>query len=112
MSTTFVATAQAWLSSKEAAAYLRVSESRLRHDRCEGHWGLRFYRLGGRVLYRREDLDRFVLSQAQTPAPPQAVQASGLDIKRGRSTKLEQHRAKKLGITVAELRRRDAGGKR
>lgn len=108
MSTTFVAAPQAWMSSKEAAQYLRVSESWLRHDRYQGHWGLRFYRLGGRVLYRVQDLEEYL--QQRALVPEKSSRPAAAQVRKGRSTKTEQFEARRQGISVAELRRRKAGG--
>jgi predicted DNA-binding transcriptional regulator AlpA len=57
------------LDEKRAAELLGVSLSSLRKSRCEGQHGLRtamppFVRLGGRVLYKRSDLETWVQSLA------------------------------------------------
>jgi hypothetical protein len=53
------------LDEKKAAALLGVSPSSLRKARCEGQHDLRtampkFTRVGGRVLYKRSDLEMWV----------------------------------------------------
>lgn len=57
-----------WLDAKGAADYLSCSLSRVRKLTMLGH--LPSHRDGVRVLYRRDDLDRFVRSGgASTPGP-------------------------------------------
>ena len=51
-------TASPWLTATEAADYLRCSASRVRKLTMLGD--LPAHHDGGRVLYRREDLDDFV----------------------------------------------------
>jgi predicted DNA-binding transcriptional regulator AlpA len=53
------------LTVAEAARYLGISKSCLDKARCEGLYGQRtpmpkFVRVGGRVLYRRSDLEMWV----------------------------------------------------
>lgn len=43
----------------EAAAYLRCAKQTLARRRCEGG-GPAYVKLGGRVLYRRADLDAWI----------------------------------------------------
>jgi hypothetical protein len=55
------------LDEKRAAELLGVSLSSLRKARCEGQHGLRtamppYVRVGGRILYRRDDLIQWVAS--------------------------------------------------
>ena len=45
--------------SKEAAAYLRISEDTLRHWRSKG-LGPKYIKINGRILYRLRDLERFL----------------------------------------------------
>lgn len=57
-----------WLSTKEAAKYLNLSESTLRQSRMSGigDWnknrikGPSYFKLGRRVLYLLEDLDKWI----------------------------------------------------
>ena len=51
-----------YLTTQEAAAYLRLSSRTLERHRVEGT-GSRFVKLGRRVLYRRQDLDAWAASQ-------------------------------------------------
>jgi predicted DNA-binding transcriptional regulator AlpA len=53
------------LDERQTAAYLGVSRSFLRKSRCEGQHHARteapaFVRVGGRVLYRRADIEAWV----------------------------------------------------
>jgi hypothetical protein len=57
------------LTAKEAAAFLRCSESTLRNWRCEGR-GPAFHKLSERkVIYDRADLERFKLERRCVPSP-------------------------------------------
>jgi excisionase family DNA binding protein len=47
------------LTTREAAEYLRLSESSLNHWRLEGR-GPAFTRFGRQVRYRRADVDRWL----------------------------------------------------
>jgi hypothetical protein len=47
------------LTPKECADYLRRSVRTLDRDRAEG-LGCPYVRIGGRIFYRRSDLDRFI----------------------------------------------------
>lgn len=47
------------LTTPEAAAYLRISASKLTKDRAAGK-GPRYVRLGTKILYRATDLDQYV----------------------------------------------------
>lgn len=49
------------LNTSEAAAYLRISASKLHKDRADGK-GPRFIRLGTKIFYRTADLDEYVAS--------------------------------------------------
>ena len=51
-----------YLTTQEAAAYLRLSSRTLERHRVEGT-GSRFVKLGRRCLYRRSDLDDWAASQ-------------------------------------------------
>ena len=51
-----------YLTTHEAAAYLRLSSRTLERHRVEGT-GSRFVKLGRRVVYRRSDLDDWAASQ-------------------------------------------------
>ena len=48
-----------WLNSREAEGYLGCKERFLRNLRSTGQ--LRFYKVGGHVLYDVNDIDRLVL---------------------------------------------------
>lgn len=59
------------MTEQEAAAYLAVSRSFLRQRRCSTETsgkpgGPLFYKIGRRVLYRKEDLDRWINAHAKT----------------------------------------------
>jgi len=47
-----------WLTSEEAAAYLRKSVQAIRHMVCRGHIRARKFRR--RLYFRREELDRLL----------------------------------------------------
>jgi hypothetical protein len=47
------------LTTPEAAAYLRISASKLSKDRAAGK-GPRYVRLGTKIFYRTADLDEYV----------------------------------------------------
>ena len=47
------------MAAKDAAAYLGHSMGRLATWRMEGN-GPAFVRVGGKIFYRREELDRFI----------------------------------------------------
>lgn len=49
------------LNTAEAAAYLRISASKLSKDRAKGN-GPRYVRLGAKIFYRTPDLDEYVTS--------------------------------------------------
>jgi excisionase family DNA binding protein len=57
----------AYLSEKEAAAYLAVSMSTLRRWR-RAHTGPVHFRFGGVLRYGRSDLDRFIAKFTSTAA--------------------------------------------
>jgi excisionase family DNA binding protein len=57
-----------FLTSKEAAERLSVSVASLRRWRREGS-GPRSYRIGGRVMYRPDELDSWVEARASEPSP-------------------------------------------
>ncbi len=54
------------LTPTEAAEYLRCSKSTLDKDRVYGRLGLPYSKIGRRVIYRKEDLDRFIESGKRT----------------------------------------------
>lgn len=54
------------LTRREAAEYLRVKPQTLALWACTGRYGLRFVKVGGRVYYRRSDLDRFLEQRTAT----------------------------------------------
>jgi len=49
-----------WLDAKGAAAYLSMSAGTFDKYRYEGSPRIKGYRIGGKLLYKREDLDSFV----------------------------------------------------
>jgi hypothetical protein len=51
-----------WMTSTEAAAYCRCSKVSLWRRRAEG---LVAHRLGGRLLFRRSDIERFILDGSE-----------------------------------------------
>lgn len=53
-----------YLSPQEAAAYLRCSKSFLDKDRCSKLHNIPFIRLGRRVLYDSQALDRWMAARA------------------------------------------------
>jgi hypothetical protein len=56
------------LNTRETARYLGVSEVFVKKRRRLGK-GPRFYRIGGRVIYKRTDLDAFLEAHAVEPRP-------------------------------------------
>ena len=52
-----------WLTSREAASYLRMGSNFLDYDRCKKTVGIPFYRIGRRIRYKRSDLDAYLESQ-------------------------------------------------
>ncbi|OFC38308.1 helix-turn-helix domain-containing protein [Acidithiobacillus caldus] len=63
------------LTTREAAAYLRLSVSWLNHDRvCQGR--IPFIRIGRLIRYRKADLDEFIRSSQRhsTSDPAGAMQ--------------------------------------
>jgi len=63
MSTT---TNESLMTPAEAADYLRVSEGTLTVWRCTGRHNLPFAKIGRRVMYRREALDRWIDARTGT----------------------------------------------
>lgn len=62
------------LSEAEAATYLGVSRSTLRHGRCEGFRDNRmppppFVRLGRKIVYLKDDLDSWLYNNRTELAP-------------------------------------------
>lgn len=55
---TVVQVEKVWLSNAEAQKYLGVSESFLKRLRLNGK--MSFYKLGGKVFYKKADIDRLV----------------------------------------------------
>jgi excisionase family DNA binding protein len=53
-----------WITAAEAADYLRCSMARVR--RLTGYGGLPSHRDGARVLYRQDELDRFVVNGGES----------------------------------------------
>lgn len=52
------------MTTAEAAAYLRCGKNTLEWDRCCNKHGFPYVRLGGRVRYRKADLDAFMAKNA------------------------------------------------
>ncbi|NMG04114.1 helix-turn-helix domain-containing protein [Azoarcus taiwanensis] len=98
-----------YLTSREAAEYLRVAEQSLRHDRVSGRWGIKYYKLRGRIVYSVRDLEEHIEARAIIPAS-KAAPPTEQKVRKGRSTKLEQLQARREGISVTELRRRASRG--
>ena len=64
-----------WLCPEKAAPYLRVCTSFLAKRRQEKHphlmrQGPPFYKIGGRIWYKRSDLDRWREARRVDPAGP------------------------------------------
>ena len=59
------AAASRWMPTAEAARYLGISPSTLCNDRCTRSLGVPFARLGRKILYYREALDRFLLARME-----------------------------------------------
>lgn len=53
------------LTTEEAATFLRLAPQTLHRRRCQGS-GPAFCRIGRRCLYRREDLEAFVIASRRT----------------------------------------------
>lgn len=53
-----ISNSETFLNVREAAKYLRLSRSTLDHYRSAGS-GPRYRKHGGRVVYRKEDLDNW-----------------------------------------------------
>jgi excisionase family DNA binding protein len=54
------------LDEEQAAIVLGVAPQTLTSWRHTGRYGLKFYKVGRRVKYRREDLEAFLQSRAAT----------------------------------------------
>lgn len=52
------------LTRAEAAAYLGVSVHTLHDWASTGRYGLRFFRVGRKCVYRQSDLDAFLLARS------------------------------------------------
>ena len=61
--------AESLLTEDQAAALLMLSPSTLKKWRRTRR-GLRYYRLGSAVRYKREDLEAFVSESAENPCSP------------------------------------------
>ena len=59
---------RSYLTAQEAAEYLRVSMEFLKRRRIAGKDGPPFLRLGGRVVYRRTDVDRWAAGCIVNPS--------------------------------------------
>lgn len=53
------------LTRDEAAAVLRVKKQTLAKWACAGGNGLPYIRVGGRVVYRTSDIERFLAARTQ-----------------------------------------------
>ena len=88
---------------------LPFSLSALRKDRVDGRLGVPFRRLGGAILYRVDDvfahLARLPIIQPKRPTLQQTRTVG----RRGKPRKTESVAAKKLGISVKELRLKNGG---
>ncbi|MCT1618496.1 helix-turn-helix transcriptional regulator [Janibacter hoylei] len=52
------------MTTAEVAEYLRIPEATLRYARHKGEGGPRSFRMGGRrVMYRRQDVDAWLMEQ-------------------------------------------------
>ena len=59
-----------FLDTRQVAELLGISEIKLKKDRAAGK-GLPFAKLGGRVLYRRTEIERYLeLVTVRPPLPP------------------------------------------
>ncbi len=56
------------LSVPEAAALLGIKEDTLRHWLADRR--LRFYKIGGRTMLKRQDVDTYIEAQAVNPEAP------------------------------------------
>lgn len=61
------------LTRPEAAAYLGVSTYTLNEWASSGRYGLRFYRVGRKCMYRLIDLEAFLTARAVTPSKEEAA---------------------------------------
>lgn len=55
-----------WMTTKEVARYLSVSCSLLEKRRCRGD-GPAYHKVGGKVLYRKSDVDRWMATRRHEP---------------------------------------------
>ena len=62
------------LTQKETASYTRLSENTLAKYRCEGG-GPKFTKLGSRVLYPREEIERWIAENTVSSTSEQASTA-------------------------------------
>lgn len=89
-----------------AATILGVSAMTLRRDRRDGHLGIPFARIGGRVVYPRAALERWLVERTRptppAPPPPPVPVLEQPRRRRGRPTKAEQ---------IARQRAQQEGGK-
>jgi predicted DNA-binding transcriptional regulator AlpA len=58
--------ARGFLTETEAAPYLGFEPATLRIWRMKGK-GPRYFKLGGRIAYKRQDLDEWIERQAREP---------------------------------------------
>ena len=61
------------LTAAQASAYLQVPATTLAVWRSTNRVVLPYFKLGGHVRYRREDLDRFIEENMHNKAVPRAV---------------------------------------
>lgn len=85
---------------------LGIAEQTLRHDRVNGHLGIPYYRVGGRIAYSTDDLSAWLSKRREIPSSPSAPSGR----RRGRASKREQLQASRLGISVSEMRTRSVEG--
>ena len=78
--------ADRFLDRDQAARYLCVRTATLDSWRCSGQYSLPFLKVGGRVRYRREDLDDWLRRQTMTETV--------------KPIKARKHRKKQLAVTI------------
>lgn len=91
----------ALMTTREAAAWLGVSEVTLRHDVRGGRLGVPYVRIGRAVRYRVESLDAWVRSREEAPESGAAL------ARRMRGVRLSRRGPRGCGAGAAGMR---AGG--
>ena len=56
-----------FLTTAETAAFLRVSPATLAVDRCRRRWRVPFIKIGGRVVYDRNAVLRWIADRSNAP---------------------------------------------